>query len=267
MLRLLLCCALTVVPAAFAADPPADAEQATKHLDASARHGEWVAIDSEGDKITAWMVYPERAGTAPVVVVIHEIFGLTDWIRAVADQFAAEGFLAIAPDLLSGKGPDGSNTPEDQQEAVKLVRSLDAAEVIRRLNATAAYATALPSATDKYGSVGFCWGGGKSFAWAVAQPELDAAVVYYGASPDPAEVSKVGAAVLGLYGGDDARVNSTIPPVEAEMERLGKTFEKQIYEGAGHAFLRQQQDRDGANMRASEQAWDRTIAFFKERLE
>jgi carboxymethylenebutenolidase len=247
---------------------PADADAVAARLDASPRHGEWVKYDAgAGDSVTAWVVYPERSDEAPVVVVIHEIFGMSDWIRGVADQLAAEGFIAIAPDLLSGKGPGGGGTESvDRQGAVRLVRELDRGEVVRRLNAAADYATGLPAARSEFGVVGFCWGGSTSFAYATAQPDLGAAVVYYGSAPDAEALSRIEAPVLGLYGGDDERVNATIAPAEREMERLGKYYEYEIYDGAGHGFLRQQSGRDGANMRATEQAWPRTIAFFKAEL-
>ncbi len=247
---------------------PADAEGAQARLDTSPRHGEWVRYDAgEGDSVTAWVVYPERSDEAPVVIVIHEIYGLTDWIRAVADQLAAEGFIAIAPDLLSGKGPEGGGTGSvDRDGAVQLVRGLDRGEVNRRLDGAAQYATSLAAARPQFASMGFCWGGSTSFLYAAAQPELDAAVVYYGSSPDAEALARVEAPVLGLYGGDDARVNATIAPADAEMERLGKRYEQEVYEGAGHGFLRQQQGREGANMRATEQAWPRTVAFLKAEL-
>jgi carboxymethylenebutenolidase len=246
---------------------PADADGAKSRLDASPRHGEWVDIKNGTDSIRSWLVYPERAQDAPVVIVIHEIFGLTDWIRGVADQFAADGFIAIAPDLLSGKGPNGGNTDSvDQQGAVALVRGLDDAEVVRRLNAVAKHATSRPAATQKFGVVGFCWGGRTSFLYATAQPELDAAVVYYGTSPNKAAIAEIESPVLGLYGENDARVNATIPEAEAEMKSQGKAYEKEIYAGAGHGFLRQQDGQEGANMKATEKAWPSTIAFFKKHL-
>ncbi len=247
---------------------PPDEEGAVAHLDASPRHGEWVDFDAgDGDMVRAWVVYPERSGPAPVVVVIHEIYALTDWIRGVADQLAAEGFLAIAPDLISGKGPEGGGSESvDRQGAVALIRALDPQEVTRRLKAAAAYATALPSAGSTVGVVGYCWGGSTSFRMATEWPELGAAVVYYGGSPSAEALSAIRAPVLGHYGGDDARVNATIPDAKAEMDRLGNFYEPNIYDGAGHGFLRQQSGREGANMRATEAAWPRTIAFFKEHL-
>ena len=247
---------------------PPDEEGAVAHLDASPRHGEWVDFDAgNGDMVRAWVVYPERAGPAPVVIVIHEIYALTDWIRGVADQVAAEGFIAIAPDLISGKGPEGGGSESvDRQGAVALIRALDPEEVTMRLKAAAAYATGLPAATSAVGVVGYCWGGSTSFRMATEWPELGGAVVFYGGSPATETLSAIQAPVLGHYGGDDARVNATIPDAQAEMGRLGKFFEPNIHEGAGHGFLRQQTGRDGANMDATRVAWPRTIAFFREHL-
>jgi carboxymethylenebutenolidase len=259
---------MLVVAAAAAESLPPPAEEAKQRLGSSPRHGEYVKVDAGGgDFVNSWLVYPERSDKAPVVIVIHEIFGLTDWIRGVADQLAADGFIAIAPDLLSGKGRDGGGTASvDQDGAIALVRSLEQHEVARRLNAVAKYATSLPAATAKFGSIGFCWGGSTSFAYATAQPDLDAAVVYYGSSPETAALSNVKAPVLGLYGADDARVNQTIPAAEAEMKKLGKTFEHEIYPGAGHGFLRQQDGREDANAKAAKEAWSRTLVFLRQHL-
>jgi carboxymethylenebutenolidase len=247
--------------------PPLE-KDARMQLERSPRHGEWVTIPaSAGDKLDAWVVYPERKDRAPVVIVIHEIFGLTDWARAVADQLAAEGFLAVAPDFLSGKAPGGKGSSALSPDAARQINSsLQPAEVVARLNAAADWATKLPAATSRYGVVGYCWGGGMSFLYATEQPKLGAAVVYYGVSPASEALSRVRAPVLGLYGGDDARVNATIPAAQAEMKRLGRRYEVEIYQGAGHAFLRQQDARDGANQRAAEQAWPRMVRFFEEAL-
>jgi carboxymethylenebutenolidase len=247
--------------------PPVEVD-AKSRLIASPRHGEWVTVQAGGgDKVEAWVVYPERKDRAPVVIVIHEIFGLTDWARAVADQLAGEGFIAVAPDFLSGKAPDGKGTASLTPEAARQVNaSLQPEEVVRRLNAIAAYATKLPAATGQFGVVGYCWGGGMSFLYATEQPHLGAAVVYYGVSPATAALARVRAPVLGLYGGDDARVNATIPAAQEEMKRLGKRYEVELYDGAGHAFLRQQDGRDGANLRAAQKAWPRTVQFLKQAL-
>ena len=255
---------------AFAAGQllPGSEDTARDRLNTSPRHGEWVSVPAPGgDTVESWIVYPERSDTAPVVVVIHEIYGLTDWIRGVADEFAAQGFIAVAPDMLTGKGPDGGRTDSvDRDGAVALVRGLDADEVHTRLKAVADWATALPAAEDAYGVVGFCWGGRTSFSFATHDPEVGAAVVYYGTSPDDEALAAVEAPVLGLYGGDDARVNETIPPAQARMEELGKLFQVEIFDGAGHGFLRAQEGREGRNLAASSQAWPLTVRFFREHL-
>lgn len=247
---------------------PASGAAAVQRLEASPRHGEWVRYDvGGGDSVTAWVVYPERRDPAPVVIVIHEIYGLTDWIRAVADQLAADGFIAVAPDLLSGKGPGGGGTASvDQQGAVRLIRALDPGEVTRRLNAAARYGVSRPAARNAVASIGFCWGGSTSFRFATMWAGLQAAVVYYGSSPPTEALGSATAKILGLYGGDDARVNATIEPAQREMARLGKTYEVEIYDGAGHGFLRAQEGRDGANLRATRQAWPRTISFLRQVL-
>ena len=249
---------------------PAGEETAKAALESSPRHGEYVDVKVEGGKtpIRTWVVYPERKDKAGVVIIIHEIFGLSDWIRAVADQLAREGFIAVAPDLVSGHGPGGGGTASaaSRDDVVKLVREITPDEGTAGLNAVRDYAMKLPAANGKTATIGFCWGGGRSFAYAAAQPALNAAVVYYGTSPDAPALATIKAPVLGLYGGDDARVNATIPPAEAEMKKLGKKYEPHIYEGAGHGFLRDQQARDGANMKATREAWPLTVKFLKERL-
>jgi len=255
------------VPAVQAQDLPADGEGAAARLTASPRHGEWVKYDAgAGDSVMAWVVYPERSDNAPVVVVIHEIFGMSDWIRGVADQLAADGYIAVAPDLLSGKGPNGGGTESLGDDVRRAIRELDPAEVGRRLQAGAEYAMALPAAKPVAASMGFCWGGSTSFTFATQWTGLRGAIVYYGGSPERESLGRINAAVLGLYGGDDARVNATIEPAQEEMRRLGKRYDVHIFDGAGHGFLRQQQGRDGANMRATEQAWARSLEFLREVL-
>jgi carboxymethylenebutenolidase len=257
---------------------PPDAERAAQALSDSPRHGEWVDIEiapatgqAAGSpmKLRTWVVYPERKDKAPVVLVIHEIFGLTDWVRAVADQLAADGFIAVAPDLLSGKGPDGGGTDSLGEKVREVIRTIGPDEQARLLNAARDYALALPAASDKTASIGFCWGGSASFSYAVHQPKLNAAIVYYGTAPmkdnrpDTEAFGKIACPVLGLYGGDDARVTSTVEPTTAAMNDAGKTFSQHTYEGAGHGFLRQQTGKDGKNLAAAQQAWQETVAFLK----
>jgi carboxymethylenebutenolidase len=226
-----------------------------------------VKLPSGGAPVRTWVVYPERKDKAGVVILIHEIYGLSDWMRGVADQLAKEGFIAVAPDLISGMGPNGGGTESaaSRDDVVKLVRGLTPEMATARLDAVREYATKLPSANGKSATIGFCWGGGRSFAYAT-QPSLAGAVVYYGTAPEGPELAKVKAPVLGLYGGDDARVTATIAPAETELKKLGKTYEPHVFAGAGHGFLRAQEDRDGANLKATKEAWPRTVSFLRERL-
>lgn len=248
---------------------PADEAGAVGRLEKSPRHSEWVSVDAGGgDTLDLWVVYPERKDKAPVVVVVHEIFGLSDWVRGVADSLAAEGFIAVAPDFLSGKAPGGKGSAALTVDQARALNSaLTPAEVYRRLDAAATYAAALPAATSSLGVVGFCWGGGISFGYATKRPDLKASVVYYGTPPDKAAMTAIRAPVLGLYGGTDARVTSTVAPAADEMKRLGKVYETEVYEGAGHGFLRQLAGQSGANLAAAQAAWPRTLDFLKRYLE
>lgn len=247
---------------------PPDAAGAPPRLSASSRHGEWAMIRTgDGDSVKAWVVYPERSTKAPVVLVVHEIFGLSSWVRSVADQLAADGFIAIAPDLLTMKNlpdvPDSVLAPL----ATAAIRTLDPAWVQKQLDAVAQYGMSLPAAQKRYGIVGFCWGGGVSFAHAVHSPTLGASVVYYGVSPKTSDLSSVRAPVLGLYGGNDARVDATIPAADSALRALGRTYTYTIFPGAGHGFLRQQMGMNGANMAAATAAWPATIAWFRKYLD
>lgn len=266
----LLALMLTIAAApAFAADtlPPGETD-AKARLEKSPRHGEYADVAVPGVKtpIRSYVVFPEKKEKAPVVIVIHEIFGLSDWIKSVADQLAADGFIAIAPDLLSGKGKDGKGTEgfAGRDEIVKAVRELTPEQVVTGLDAIKAYGEKLPASNGKTATVGFCWGGGQSFNYAIAQPKHNAAVVYYGTNPAPEKAATASVPVLGLYGSDDARVNTTVPPAQEAMKKAGKPYTANTYEGAGHGFLRQQDGREGANLKAAQQAWPATIAFIKE---
>ena len=241
---------------------PPDAEHAVEALNTSPRHGEWAMVRLPGgDSVRSWVVYPETSERAPVVVVIHEIYGLTNWVRAVADQLAADGFIAVAPDLLTMEDvPATADGDPERQAAVAAIRALDPDDVHRHVRATAEYAMALPAARPLYGIVGFCWGGSTSFEHATRYDDLMGSVVYYGTSPEEEGLAQVGVPVQGHYGGDDNRVNSTIPRAERALEQ---GYHPHVYEGAGHGFLRQQGGRDGANFRASLQAWPLTIGFFE----
>jgi len=250
---------------------PAAAEAAQQALSQSPRHGEWVEIALPGSqsKLRTWVVYPERKDKAPIVIVIHEIFGLTDWVRAVADQLAGDGFIAVAPDLLSGKGPGGGGTETFQGDSVRdAIRKLTPEEVTERLNAAREYAIALTASTGRVATIGFCWGGTQSFTYATHQPNLNAAVVFYGTAPaDPAALARIECPVLGFYGEDDARVTSTVEATAKAMGSAKKSFVQHTYANAGHGFLRQQSGRDGANQRAARESWPETVEFLRKHLE
>jgi carboxymethylenebutenolidase len=250
--------------------PPGEAG-AKAALEASPRHHEWAAIALPGaaGALSAFVAYPERKDKAPVVIVIHEVYGLTDWVRSVADRLAGDGFIAIAPDMLTGRGPGGGGTEKfaSRDDAVRAVRDLKPADVVAALDAASAYGRGLPAATGKVATVGFCWGGGQSFSYAAARPELGAAVVYYGTSPEPAALGSIRAPVLGLYGEDDARVNATVGAAADTMKQQGKSFAATFYPGAGHGFLRAQDGRDGANLAAVRGAWPATVEFLRKNLE
>ena len=245
---------------------PADNAGSGPRLANSSRHGEYVMIatgPNPTDSVRAWVVYPERSTKAPVVLVIHEIFGLSTWLRNVADQLAADGYIAVAPDLLTGRVPFGS--PDSVNVAA--IRTLDSTTVFRQLDAVANYGASIPASNGKLGVVGFCWGGSYSFAYAAhAGSRVGASVVYYGTSPSTPYLAQLTAPVLGLYGGNDMRVNSTIPRADSSLKALGKRYEHHEFAGAGHGFLRQQSDSTGANLRAAAQAWPMTIAWFRTNL-
>jgi carboxymethylenebutenolidase len=275
---LAICVSATVARAADSTavapprDPnlPAGEENAKDALNASPRHGEMVNVPMAGGPvIQTWIVYPERKDKAGVVLVIHEVYGLSDWVRGVADQLAREGFIAVVPDLISGMGPGGGGTDSvaGRDDVVKLVRALTPEETRRRLDTVRTWALAQPAAKNKYATIGFCWGGGKSFEYAATDPEPKASVVYYGVSPDSLTLTRVKAPVIGFYGGDDERVDATIDPAQKMLKKLGKSYEPHVYAGAGHGFLRAQSQRDGANLKAAQQAWPLTIAFLKKHLE
>jgi carboxymethylenebutenolidase len=245
---------------------PASGQSALERLNKSPRHGEWVAIKVNAtDSVMAWVVYPERKDKAPVVIAIHENTGINTWTRGVADQLAADGFIGIAPDLTT-MFRTGDLTVDPDRDAGRAAIGKVTPELGNRiLDAVAKYGMALPSAQKKYGIIGFCWGGGRSFLHATHSPMLGASVVFYGSPPADSAIAKIKAPVLGLYGGNDARINATIPATDSAMKRLGKSYEYHIFDGAGHGFLRGQ-DGNEANTAASIQAWPKTVAFLRAKL-
>jgi carboxymethylenebutenolidase len=240
---------------------------AKARLEASPRHHEYVTLTHGSRSVQAFVVYPEVKGKAPVVILIHEIFGLTDWAKEMADELAGEGFIVVAPDLLSGFGPKGGGSSEfpDQDAAVKAVSGLDKDGVNADLDAAADYAKHIPAGDGKIATVGFCWGGGKSFAFATHRKDLSAAFVFYG--PGPADVSTITAPVYGFYAGNDARIGATIPATVAAMKAAGKQYEPVTYDGAGHGFMRAGEDPTNTvpgNKTAREQGLARLVTLLKE---
>jgi carboxymethylenebutenolidase len=250
---------------------PPDSEAAAARLKSSPRHQEWVDVQDGGKKIKAFVVYPERRDKAPVVIVIHEIFGLSDWVRGVADQLARDGYIAIAPDFLSGLGPNGGGSEElGSDGSTRAIRNVTFEDTDRMIDAVRAYAKTIASANGEVATIGFCWGGGTSFSYALHQPALDAAVSFYGPMPtDAARYASAKAPILGLYGGNDNRVNANIDFAKSELARHDVDYEPHIFDGAGHGFLRQQSGSEQApgNMKATEQAWPLVLGFLKKHLE
>jgi carboxymethylenebutenolidase len=240
---------------------------AKARLDASPRHHEYVPLKHGDRTVQAFVVYPEVKTKAPVVILIHEIFGLSDWAKEMADELAGQGFIVVAPDLLTGFGPNGggSSAFASQDDTVKAVSGLDPAVVNADLDAAADYGKKLPAGNGKIATVGFCWGGGKSFAFATHRKDLSAAFVFYG--PGPSDVTTITAPVYGFYAGNDARIGATLPATTEAMKAAGKKFEPVTYEGAGHGFMRAGEDPNNTvpgNKTAREQGFTRLVTLIKE---
>jgi len=240
---------------------------ARTRLDASPRHQEYVPLKHGSRTVQAFVVYPEIKDKAPVVILIHEIFGLSDWAKEMADELAGQGFIVIAPDLLTGFGPGGGGSSEfpSQDATVKAVFALDPAVVTADLDAAADYGKHLPAANGKIAVAGFCWGGGNSFAFATHRKDLSAAFVFYG--PGPADVSTITAPVYGFYGENDARIGATVPATTAAMKAAGKMYEPVTYDGAGHGFMRAGEDPNDkvpGNKTARDQGFDRLVKLLHE---
>jgi carboxymethylenebutenolidase len=247
--------------------PAMNDDWAKAKLEKSPRHQEWVPIKYGNRTVQAFVVYPEVKEKAPVVIVIHEIFGLSNWARSMADDLAAAGYIAIAPDLVSGLGPNGggSSAFPDQDATVKAVSGLNAETVTADLDATADYGKKLPASNGKLAVVGFCWGGGKSFAFATHRQDLSAAFVFYGSGPDASAIASIHAPVYGFYAGNDARIGATVPGTTEAMNAAGKKYEPVTYEGAGHGFMRagEAPDASPANAKAREEGLKRLRGLLK----
>jgi carboxymethylenebutenolidase len=233
---------------------------AKEKLAKSPRHGEWVTVKHDGRSVETFVVYPESKDKRPVVLIIHEIFGMTDWVQDLADQVAASGYIAVAPDLLSGMGPDGGRTSSIAQDKVtEAVGKLNPDQVTADLNAAADYALKIPASNGKLFVGGFCWGGSQTFRFATNRGDLAAAFVFYGGPPEKEAMARIKAPVYGFFAGNDARIGAMIPDAITNMKAAGKTFEPVTYDGAGHGFMRagEAPDASDANKKARTEAWER----------
>lgn len=239
---------------------------AKARLENSPRHHEWVKVKHGDREVNCYVTYPEVKDKAPVVIVIHEIFGLTDWVRGVTDQLAAEGYIAIAPDLLSGTAPGGGGSAElgSQDAATKMIGTLPPEQITSDLDAVADYAEKLPAANGHLAVGGFCWGGAQSFRYATNNKDLKAAFVFYG-TPPAEGMAKINCPVYGFYAGNDARVTATVPKTVDLMKQEKKSYEPVTYDGAGHGFMRAGEDPKGnaANKKARDDAWARWKELLK----
>lgn len=252
------CSGATVAPAVAPAD----------RLESTPRHNEYVQVEHDGRSVQTYIAYPQVSTKAPVVILIHENRGLSEFERAVADRLAENGFIGVAPDMLSGAAPGGGNAGDfpSLDARREAIGKLPAAQVLADLNAVADYAKKIPSGNGKMSVAGFCWGGGRVWIFANARTDLASAHSFYGTGPQTAEgVANIKAPVYGYYGGADARVNATIPTTAQLMRDAGKTFEPVTYEGAGHAFMRagDMPDATPENKRAHDEAWARWLGLLK----
>jgi carboxymethylenebutenolidase len=259
----------------LAAAPVHAQDWAKARLEASPRHHEYVPLKHGDRTVQAFVVYPEVKTKAPVIILIHEIFGLSDWAKEMADELAGQGFIVVAPDLLTGFGPNngGSDSFASMDATTKAVSGLDATVVTADLDAAADYAKKIPAANGKIAVAGFCWGGSKTFAFATHRKDLSAAFVFYGSGPS--DVTTITAPVYGFYAGNDARIGATIPATTEAMKAAGKKYDPVTYEGAGHGFMRAGEDPTqptgnttpemaAANKKAREQGFTRLVTLIKE---
>ena len=246
--------------------PAAAQPWAKEKLANSPRHLEWVTVPAGERQVETYVAYPENAKKATTVLVIHEIFGHSDWVKLLCDELAEAGYIAVAPDLLSGMGPEGGATGAfpDVEAVRKAVSGLPGEQVVSDLKAVSEYAKSLPASNGKLAVAGFCWGGTQSFRFAATSSQMAISFPFYGAAPDNKALSTVSSPVIAFYAENDARVNATLPETEAAMKEFGKTFEPKIYQGAGHGFMRAGAAPDASkeNAQAMKDAW----AFLLEQL-
>ena len=240
---------------------------AKARLEKSPRHLEWVKVKHGNREVNCFIAYPEVKDKATAVVVIHEIFGLTDWVRGVADQLAEAGYIAIAPDLLfDGANGGTAELVKAGKDVRQAIQSLPPDQITADLNAAVDYVAGLPACNGKVAVGGFCWGGSQSFRFATNNKKIKAAFPFYGSGPEnEADIARISCPVYGFYGGNDARVNTTIPKSTELMKKAGKTYEPVTYEGAGHGFMRagEAPDANDANKKGREEGWKRWKELLK----
>ena len=267
LILLIMVAVVVAAGIAQAAQPPVkEKESATAKQ--SPRHQEWVSLKHDSRTVECFIVYPEAATTRPAVIIIHENQGLTDWVRELADEVAAAGYIAVAPDLLSGMVPNGGRTTDfaNSEAATEAIYRLPGEQIVADLNRVADHTRNLKAWNGKMVVAGFCWGGSQAFAWATTRHDLLAAYDFYGAAPtDIAKLRQITCPVYGFYGGDDARVTSTVPETEKQMKEAGKTFEPVTYTKAAHAFMRlgETAKPGDPNRKARDEAWKRWMDLLK----
>lgn len=237
-------------------------------IEKSPRHLEWVKVKHGNREVNCSIAYPEVKDKATAVIVIHEIFGLTDWVRSVTDQLAEAGYIAIAPDLLTGAAPGGGGSAELGQDGARgAIGKLPPDQITADLNAVADYVAKLPSCNGKVVVGGFCWGGGQTFRFATNNKNIKAGLSFYGPPPEQeADIARINCPVYGFYGGNDNRINAMIPKATEQMKKAGKTYEPVTYDGAGHGFMRAGEDPNDtnpANKTARDAAWKRVKDLLK----
>ncbi len=237
---------------------------AKARLDKSPRHLEWVTIKSGGRDVKCFVGFPEVKTKATAIVLIHEIFGLSDWMRGMVDQFAEAGYIAIAPDFLSGTGPNGGGSDALAPDAVRgKIQGLADTQVMDDVKAAAAYVAKLAASNGKVAVGGFCWGGGKTFNYATTGADFKAGLVFYGSAPKAETMAAIKTPIYGFYGGNDARITAAVPEVTTQMKTAGKAFDPVIYESAGHGFMRAGEDpaATAPNQQARAESWQRIKAI------
>lgn len=244
-------------------------EFAREQLEQSPRHHEWVQVEYDNRTVHSFVAYPEHSENTLAVIVIHENRGLSDWVRSFADQVAEAGYLAIAPDMLSGFDENHSRTSDfsSSDDARDAIYQLDADQITSDLEAVREYIANAPSSNGTTVVAGFCWGGSQTFRFATNSDEIEAAYVFYGSPPDDAEmIRNITAPVYGFYGENDQRINATIPQTEKVMAGYNLTYDYVIYDGAGHAFMRAGDDPDGSTSseKARDDAWERFMKLLNE---